>query len=106
MIASTIGYGLTLLLIRLRTVLVPHYAVPTKPISVPLAAIYTGFFMAFVSNIRYQLLAGIVEPSIDGVFLRMEELGDRKGDRKKKYLRQLKMLVIISVRWGNGILGS
>jgi hypothetical protein len=90
-IASTLGYGLTSLLVKLRTLLIPTYVVATKPVSVPLAAIYTGFFMAFISNIRYQLLQGIVEPClIDGVFSN----------------KHLKRLVVVLVRWGNGLLGS
>lgn len=103
-IASTIGYGLTSLLVQMRTMMIPQYIVATKPVSVPLAAIYTGVFMAFVSNIRYQLLQGIVEPIfIDGIFFKIQALGN---SRKMKYLRYLKRLVIVLVRWANGLLGS
>lgn len=113
-IASTIGYGFVAFLIRIRTMIIPNYTVATKPISVPLAAIYTGVFMAFVSNIRYQLLQGIVEPClIDGVFFKIEALGGNSNNKvlgkirgKLNYLRHLKRLVIVLVRWANGLLGS
>ena len=101
-IASTLGYGLTSLLVKLRTLLIPTYVVATKPVSVPLAAIYTGFFMAFISNIRYQLLQGIVEPClIDGVF----SIGNEKTSMGR-ILQHLKRVVVVLVRWGNGLLGS
>lgn len=110
-IASTIGYGLTWLLIQIRTLTIPQYVVATKPVSVPLVAIYTGVFMAFVSNIRYQLLQGIVEPCmIDGVFSKIEMLGSNKEWGgilgKLKFLKNFKRLVIVLVRWANGLLGS
>ena len=111
-IASTLGYGLTSLLIKLRTLLIPTYVVVTKPVSVPLAAIYTGLFMAFISNIRYQLLQGIVEPYlIDGVFSKIETLGNEKTPMgrilgKFMFLKHLKRVVVVLVRWGNGLLGS
>jgi len=117
-IASTIGYGLTSLLIRLRTMLIPEYVVPTVPVSVPLAAIYTGVFMAIVSNVRYQLLQGIIEPYfIDGVFRKIEMLGDKLEGRRGVIgivgrtarlgcWKQMKGLMIVLVRWANGLLGS
>jgi hypothetical protein len=66
-------------------------------VSVLFAAMYTGVFMAVVSNVRYQLLQGIVEPKvIDGVF-------KVRGLRRIRKLRGLK---IVGVQWGNGWLGS
>jgi len=108
-IASTLGYGLTALLIHIRTLLVPQYVTVTKPISVIGASIYTGVFMALVSNIRYQLLQGIVEPFIDGVFNKMESISSDKKGRilgKLKILTNVKRLTIVLVRLGNGLLGS
>lgn len=112
-IASTIGYGFTSGMIRMRSILIPNHVAATQPVSVPLAAVYTGVFMAFVSNIRYQLLQGVVEPYlIDGAFLKIETLLLNKGEPLDeesgsiKYTRQLKKLAIVSVRWANGILGS
>jgi len=112
-IASTVGYGLTWFLIQLRTMLIPHYVAATKPVSVPHAAIYTGFFMAIVSNTRYQLLQGIVEPfMIDGLFSKIEEIGGHKENEEGTMLgwvtfsRQLKRVTIISVRYAGGLLGS
>jgi len=112
-IASTVGYGFASFLIRIRTMYLPQYVVVTQPISVPLAAIFTGVFMAFVSNIRYQLLQGIVEPfMIDGTFVKLEALCNRRENspdikpKRIEYLGHLKKLVIIIVRYGNGLLGS
>ena len=110
-IASTLGYGLTALLIHIRTILLPHYVTATKQVSVIGASIYTGAFMALVSNIRYQLLQGVIEPSIDSAFNKLEAMThsrDRKDTilDKLKFLTNVKRLTIILVRLGNGLLGS
>ena len=110
-IASTIGYGLTSFLIRMRTMFIPSYIPACEPISVPLAAIYTGLFMAFVSNVRYQILQGFLEPTIDAIFLKIEAMGNSKRLlgrllKRMKYLRHLRKVVIVLVRWANGLLGS
>ncbi|KAL9183204.1 hypothetical protein ACHAXT_004991 [Thalassiosira profunda] len=110
-IASTIGYGLTSFLVRLKTFFVPQYVASTEPVSVPLAAIYTGLFMAFVSNVRYQLLQGVVEPYlIDGTFEKVEALHNKEGGgriaRQLRHLRHAKRAVVVLVRWANGLLGS
>lgn len=79
-LASTVGYGLAALLVRARSALMPGYVAATEAVSVPLAAAYTGFFVAVVSNVRYQLLQGVVEPYlIDGTFAEIESLGEREG---------------------------
>ena len=67
--------------------------------------------MAFVSNIRYQLLQGVVEPYvIDGLFLKIEDVSARRSPsgriRGQKLLRYAKRLVIVLVRWANGLIGS
>ena len=108
-IASTVGYGLTSVLIRIRTTLLPSYVSPTRPVSVPLAAVYTGAFMALVSNIRYQLLQGIVEPyfidePFDKLGCALSEIG--KLQWAAALTEQLKYVVIFLVRLANGLLGS
>lgn len=63
-IASAAGYGVVAFLIQLRAVVMPSYQAATQNVNVAYASIYTGLFMATVSNIRYQLLQGIIEPKI------------------------------------------
>ncbi|GFH55749.1 hypothetical protein CTEN210_12225 [Chaetoceros tenuissimus] len=91
-IASTIGYGLTSILIALRSLLVPSYVAKTQNVNIVYASIYTGGFMAIVSNIRYQLLQGIIEPKI------IEKLFAK--------FPVIKAAMIFLVRLGNGLLGS
>jgi len=91
-IASLVGYGLTSLLITVRSLLVPAYQSPTIKVNILSACIYTGGFMAIVSNIRYQLLQGIIEPQIIERFF-------------KKY-PLVKAALIFLVRLANGLLGS
>ena len=91
-IASTIGYGLTSMLIRARALLVPQYVVATEAVPVVLAAVYTGLFMAFVSNIRYQILQGVVEPFL--------------VQRGQRYPTLFGKLAVLLVRYANGVLGS
>ena len=98
-IASTIGYGLTSILIRLRAFLVPNYVVATEPVSVVLAAVYTGLFMAFVSNIRYQILQGIIEPFLLSM---TEVLSNKIGS----WVTVFGKVAVLLVRYANGVLGS
>ena len=91
-IASAIGYGMTSLLISLRTLLVPDYISPTRPVNIVHACVYTGAFMSFVSNIRYQLLQGIIEPHI--------------VDRLFRRWPPLQAAATFGVRFANGLLGS
>ena len=60
-LASSIGYGLVSFMIGLRTLLLPDFVSQTKNVNVLYASIYTGAFMAVVSNIRYQVLQGLGE---------------------------------------------
>lgn len=108
--ASTVGYGLTSALISLRTMFLPSYVAQTSPVSVPLAALYTGVFMAFVSNIRYQLLQGLVEPFIDLLFDKLASIGENDGIAgsiaRWRIWKSIKASLIVGVRWSNGLLGS
>lgn len=90
-VASTLGYGLTAVAIALRSVLLPQYVAATRQVNIVYAAVYTGVFMAVVSNLRYQLLQGLVEPALE------------------KILRSFPAVCnafLVVVRIGNGWLGS
>lgn len=98
-IASTIGYGLTSILIHARALLAPQYVVATEPVPVILAAVYTGLFMAIVSNIRYQILQGLVEPFLLSI---TEALSNRIGT----WVNGCGKVAVLLVRYANGVLGS
>jgi len=91
-VASIIGYGFTSILIALRSLFIPTYQAATANVNLLHASIYTGAFMAIISNIRYQILQGIIEPGIiEKVFGRFPAV---KG------------MLIVVVRLANGLLGS
>lgn len=91
-VASIIGYGFTSILIALRSFFIPTYQAATANVNLLHASLYTGAFMAIVSNIRYQILQGIIEPGIiEKVFGRFPAV---KG------------MLIVVVRLANGLLGS
>jgi len=92
-LASFIGYGFTALLIQLRSWIRPSYIAATVPINILHACIYTGCFLATVSNIRYQLLQGFIEP----------RMIDRWFGKRYPIVRAI---VIFSVRLANGLLGA
>jgi hypothetical protein len=93
MVSSAVGYGIADILIRIRSIVVPSYVPMTQPINVLYASIYTGCFMAVVSNIRYQLLQGLVEPTIDRLI-------------PKNKAPILHSIIIFVIRYLNGFLGS
>ena len=96
-IASGLGYGAVALAIQMRTWFLPDYIAVTRTVNFIYAAIYTGVFMAIVSNIRYQLLQGVVEPAIRAGF---------RGKERWRALILLETAIIFCVRVGNGFLGS
>ena len=90
-ISSTVGYGIASTLIFIRSIVFPSYAAATRQVNILYASIYTGCFMALVSNIRYQILQGVIEPFIDKIFI---------------CIPLLHSMMIFAVRWFNGLLGS
>lgn len=93
--ASFCGYGLTSLLARARSVLAPSFVSPTLPVSVWGASLYTGAFVAVVSNLRYQILSGVVEPLID-----------RCTTAPARGAAVVRSVAVFLARTGNGFLGS
>lgn len=91
-VASIIGYGFTSILIALRSFFIPTYQAATANVNLLHASLYTGAFMAIISNIRYQILQGIIEPGI------IEKLFGR--------FPAVKGMMIFFVRLANGLLGS
>jgi Protein RETICULATA-related len=92
--SSAVGYGLTYLFVRLRELAVPSYVSVTQHMNVLHASIYTGAFLATVSNVRYQVLQGVVEPWV-------VKLCDSWGG-----LARLRNAIIFAIRIANGMLGS
>ncbi|OEU09260.1 hypothetical protein FRACYDRAFT_248596 [Fragilariopsis cylindrus CCMP1102] len=119
-IASGVGYGIVAVIIALRSMLIPSYRTETIPVNVFYASIYTGCFMAVVSNIRYQLLQGIIEPIFidrwlfSNILVINKYKNNNKNDgidntkRTNSYRFQivLRSFTIFAVRWLNGLLGS
>lgn len=93
-ISSIFGYGITAVFITLRSFLLPYYVSQTQNVNIICACLYTGCFMAIVSNIRYQLLSGVIEPKIiDKLF-------------KDRYHPSLHECMVLIARLANGFVGS
>lgn len=90
-LASFIGYSLASAGVAVRTWLWPSFATATQPVNIVAATLYTGCFMAVVSNLRYQFLQGVVEPVIDRTFSRIP---------------LLRAALVFAVKVANGFLGS
>lgn len=90
-VASSIGYGIVRIMILLRAFLLPSFEVKTQNVNILFASVYTGVFMAIVSNIRYQVLQGFIEPLMDRLFRRVPIVHG---------------LIVFAIRVGNGLLGS
>ncbi len=103
-IASGVGYGITTILIGLRTWLIPSYTTETIPVNVLYASVYTGCFMAIVSNLRYQILQGLVEPILIDRWIFSFDKETTKSRRRWKVVSR--SMLIFVVRWLNGLLGS
>jgi len=118
-IASSVGYGTAAILVAVRSRLRPSFQTETIPVNVLHASMYTGCFMAVVSNIRYQFLQGVVEPIVidrwvfsgigssitdDNEKNEIEPARDVFGRRQS--LVVVRSFMIFAVRWMNGLLGS
>lgn len=101
--ASFLGYGFTAVVIQLRHAFIPSYVTVTQSVNVLGAALYTGALMAVVSNIRYQILQGILEPAVD----RFCHVGNINANTNVHVLLQLlRGALIFAIRICNGLLGS
>ena len=88
--ASFCGYGMTAILIVMRSYFVPTYIAATRNVNILYASLYTGGFMAIVSNLRYQILQGVIEPFVAKVL---------------KRIPLLQAALIFGIRVANGLLG-
>lgn len=89
--SSAFGYGLTAIFVWIRSILLPSYLPQTQSINILYASLYTGGFLAIVSNVRYQILQGIIEPKFVNRFY---------------HNKILYTLLSVAIRLGNGFLGS
>jgi hypothetical protein len=119
-IASGVGYGIMAFLVALRTWLVPSYRTQTIPVNILYASVYTGCFMAVVSNLRYQVLQGIIEPILidrwlfsglggganDNANNNHNRMESSKREPSRRLLLVLRSVLVFVVRWLNGLLGS
>lgn len=89
LVASFLGYGATALMMSIRGLLFPSYEAATQSVNIVYASLYTGGFMALVSNLRYQILQGIIEPQLSKIPFKFVEA-----------------VLVFLVRLLNGFLGS
>ena len=87
--------------------LIPSYQTETIPVNVLYASVYTGCFMAVVSNLRYQILQGLVEPILIDrwIFFGLRDK-ESTNSKTRRILVLSRSLLIFAVRWLNGLLGS
>lgn len=130
-LASGVGYGLAAVLVSLRTVVVPSYVTGTVPVNIVAASLYTGCFMALVSNVRYQILQGLIEPILIDHWLfpattpcseeeqhprQQQDQQEQHNDvntnsngsrhRRPRIPVIFRPVLIFVIRWLNGLLGS
>jgi hypothetical protein len=107
-VSSLLGYGITAALVAARARVVPSYVSRTREMNLLHATLYTGAFVATVSNVRYQVLQGVVEPAIADLCSRVSTTSRSPGSaRRRKILeRGLRGSLIFAVRVANGTLGS
>lgn len=73
--ASMIGVGLTNILAALRQALDPNWSLPNKPQDVLATSTAYGVYMSISSNLRYQIVAGIIEErGIETIFKGQHQL--------------------------------
>mmetsp|Transcript_25975 Transcript_25975/g.71272 ORF Transcript_25975/g.71272 Transcript_25975/m.71272 type:complete len:410 (+) Transcript_25975:294-1523(+) len=114
-IASGLGYGFVSIVLAIRSNLMPSFQTETIPVNALHASIYTGCFMAVVSNIRYQILQGVIEPIVidEWIFsgvgssrdVEVNEI-EPSNNQRDELLAVIRSFVIFAVRWMNGLLGS
>ncbi|KAL8161848.1 hypothetical protein V2J09_013337 [Rumex salicifolius] len=90
--ASLIGTGFTNVLINVRKALDKSYAVEAEDVPILSMSVAYGVYMAVSSNLRYQVLAGVVEQRVLEPMLHQQKL--------------LLSLLCFAVRTGNTFLGS
>ncbi|KAJ9525500.1 hypothetical protein QJQ45_003280 [Haematococcus lacustris] len=73
--ASMLGVGITNVLIALRQMMDPGWAPPNKPQDVLATSAAYGVYMSVSSNLRYQLIAGVIEErGIETIFKGQHQL--------------------------------
>jgi hypothetical protein len=104
-VASLIGYGLASLFTAVRKFVVPSYVSVTRNMNLVHASMYTGAFLATVSNLRYQILQGLIEPWIVD-FCRKTSASSAWRPPRHFPEPWTRNSLIFAARVANGILGS
>lgn len=89
-VAGFVGYSATALMGYLRSWIWTDYVVATQSVPIVYAAVYTGCFMAIFSNLRYQILQGLIEPGLEWMVRPVS----------------IRAVLVITIRIANGLLGS
>ncbi|KAF8020221.1 hypothetical protein BT93_G0811 [Corymbia citriodora subsp. variegata] len=90
--ASLIGTGLTNVLIYTRKLFDKNFAVEAEDVPILSTSVAYGVYMAVSSNLRYQVLAGVIEQRILEPFLHQQKI--------------ILSAICFAVRTGNTFLGS